>query len=512
MERSRTVAFVVLSLISVVLATCGIQHRPFIGGMPVEITTLDPHKSVATADDIVNPLIWEPLVAMNSNGNWQGILAESWQVSEDGLVWTFHLREEVRFHNGREMTSDDVIYSFDRILDERTGASMYSVLSGKIESIKPVGTHVVRFVLSRGAGTFLSEIGLGVRCAIIAKECVSADGSIVQPIGTGPFKFEFWKPGIKWKAERFDYYWDEVAQIDTLVFVPFPDEMARFKALQTGEVDWVKMVPFNKAVAAHNSDIIIEPVYNPNTFRLNFNCRRPPFDDPKMRRAVAYALDKDEINQAVFFGMGRVHNQPFPRDSFLHLYVEDPYRNRSIDEAKFLMTEAGYSNGCEITVVQLQGWYRGLWELIASQLHPLGIKLNVEIVDSAQGVERLRNGDFDLFVQSQSSIFHWDRTFGYFEEASSSNWLVGGYHNDEVAFLLDRGRNTADLGQAKQIYTRILQSLQDDAATVFILSKPDVHGWRKRVRGFQPNPVNGFLIGPGVGLNHASLEAPRSDR
>lgn len=488
-----------------------IKHSSdFVGAVNADIVTLDPHKGITFSDARINPLMWEGLVAIGSDGEWKGILAKSWDISPDGLNWVFHLREGVIFHNGRELTADDVIYSVNRILDEKTGAAMQSVLSDKILDYKAIDPHTVEFVLSNGGNTFLSEIGLGVRVAIIAKECVNDDGTITQPIGTGPFVFVSWKPGEEINASRFDGYWGHLASIDNIKFIPIADNTARFTALQTGEVDWISDIPFDKVsevVDNPPNDVTISLVYQSNTLRLNFNSTRPPFNDGRVRQAVAYALNKSEINEAIFFGTGNVHNQPFTPGSFLYLDVKDIYAEPNLDLAKELLNQAGYSNGMEVSVIHPAGWLPGFWEVIGSQLQPLNIKLSVEMLDEAQGINRTVNLDYDMMVDQQSNIFSWERTFGYFDKSSGLNFLVGGYSSDKVTKLLEQGRSEIDPNKAKADYTQILRALQDDAAAYFILALPDVQAWQPWVKAYQPNPVNAIpLVWPDGGLNYTTLE------
>jgi ABC-type transport system substrate-binding protein len=128
------------------------------------------------------------------------------------------------------------------------------------------------------------------------------------------------------------------------------------------------------------------------------------------------------------------------------------------------------------------------------------------MMDIPQFVDRAINSKYDMFADEQSSIFHWDRTFGYFEKSSSSNWLVGGYDNETVTTLLATGRNMTDLIQAKGVYTAILQKIQDDAGAIFVLALPDVQAWRSWLKEFEPNPMNKLLVYPGGGLNYATIE------
>ena len=483
-----------------------VARNRFIGAFPLEIVSIDPHKSIDDSGNRIGPLIYEGLVAMGMDGTWKGLLAESWDVSDDGLTWTFNLRQGVRFHNGAEVTSKDVVYSINRILDPSSGAIMHSILVDKVSSVEAIDEYTVRFVLTGGSGTFLSELGLGVRVAIIPAEGANQDTTIVEPIGTGPFKFVSWEPGGVWKGESFTDYWGQVPSIDEVSFITLKDDSVRIIALINGEVDWILSVPFDRiAELKTNDNLVTDLIYQNNTVRLNFNSTRFPFSDRRIRQAAAYAIDKSEINEALYFGMGTLHNQPFAENSFLHLDVEDAYAEPNIEKAKALLAEAGYPDGVDVTVIHPAGFSPGFWDIIAWQLDQAGIRLNVDLMDIPQLIERAQSLDYDMMGDQQSQIFHWDRTFSYFQNTSSSNFWVGGYHNDELVPMLEAGRNESNLENAKRIYSEVLAILQEDAATLFVLALPEVQAWNISLQGFSPNPVNGNLVWPGGGLNYANI-------
>lgn len=479
----------------------------FVGSYYITITSIDPHRATEFSDNTVIPLVVEGLVGFGPDGEWKGVLAESWDVSEDGLTWTFHLRKGVKFHNGREMTSDDVVFSFDRILNEATGASMYSYFANKIASYEALDPYTVQFVLNGGAGTFLSEIGLSVRAAIIARECVTNDNTVVHPIGTGPFEFMWWKPGEEWRATRFDDYWGQVASIDEAVFKYIPDNTVRLTALKTGEIDWMREIPYDQVIEFEQTPpegVEMSIQYESRTNRLNMNNTRPPFDNPLVRQAVGYAIDKEAYVDAVWFGVGNPHNQPFAPGSFLELPVEDVYRASDIEKAKELMAEAGYADGIDVNIIS-HAPFKDDWEFLDTYLSQIGMRLNIQILDSAQWTRLAMDLDYDMMLASQALIYHWDRTYSYFGTNSSANWLVGGYSNPTVDELLAQGRSEPDLTKAKGIYTEIAQIIQDEAGAIFLAGEPDVQLYRTWVQGYEPNPNNTNLVWPGGGLNYISL-------
>ena len=302
-----------------------------------------------------------------------------------------------------------------------------------------------------------------------------------------------------------------MAKIDEVLFKYIPDNTVRLTALQTGEIDWMREIPYhqvNKMKESPSQDIVMKILFESRTERLNFNTTRPPFNDKRVRQAVAYALDKQDFNKVVWFGVGNPHNQPFAPGSFLYLNVEDPYGKSNLEKAKALMAEAGYANGFEAKVIS-HAPFKDDWEFFQGYLAKIGVKINVEILDSAQWTKRAKELDYDMMLASQALIYHWDRTFSYFDKGSSSNWLVGGYQNDALSALLAKARDEADLNKAKEMYTEALKIIQDDAAALFIAGEPDVQLWRSWIKGYDPNPNNTNMVWPGGGLNYITLDKKR---
>lgn len=512
MKNSLALILVALVLLSTFgcSASTKTEGGEFIGALPLDIVSMDPHIATDDSGNFVKPLIFEGLVAMGSDGAWHGVLASSWETSADGLSWVFHLREGVLFHNGRELVAADVVYSLNRILNEENGAIMFSTFDNKIANVLAIDKYAVSIELNSGGGTFLSELGLGSRVAIIPREAIDETGAMADYLGTGPYKLMSWSPGFELIAERNNDYWGEVSSISRVRFITILDDATRLAALVSGEVDWIRQVPFEQVEYYQNNtedDIELGLVYQNNIVRLNFNSTRPPLDNPLVRQAIAYAIDKDEINELIYFGLGTVHNQPFLEDTFMYLDVDDIYRNSDISRAQALLNEAGYSEGLELTAIHPIGFLPGSWELFASQLSKIGITVNVEFIDIPQLVQRAQALDYDLMGDQQTQIFHWDRTFSYFDRNNSSNFWVGGYEDPELVPLIEAARNQADLEIAKAAYTHILAEIQADAGTLFILSLPEIQAWNSEVLlEFFPSPTTGLLVWPNGGLNYIELD------
>ena len=478
---------------AVVAASCGdtSQATGFRGALPSELVTTDPHEGVDIAAEYINPLVFENLVGLDSTGDWVGLLAESWEVSEDGRAWTFDLRDNVTFHDGSDLDGTDVVATFERILDPDGSAAQRSVLD-VVESVVATDANVVQFNLDRPTGNFLSLIGLGARTGIVPSEVVGTDGTLLEIVGTGPFKFVSWGIGEPWIGERFDGYWGPQSRVSEVSFVAVPDDQARLLAVRSADVDWT-INPARDALDGDLQNARVVNIFENHAFRINFNSTRNPLDDIHLRQAIAYAIDKGDINEAVFGGTGVVSNQPFLETSALHLPVDDIYVESNLQLAREALDRSDY-DGTPLVVIHPNGFLPGLWELVQSQLSEIGIVLEVQLVEVAEYIERSQAFDYDMSANEQSSIYHWDRVFEYFGADSASNWLIGGYASDSLDGQLQSAREIDDPGRASEAYASILDQLQAEAAVLFVLSLPTIQLVGPEFADLKPNPVDGGLV------------------
>ncbi|MCK4391875.1 ABC transporter substrate-binding protein [Candidatus Bipolaricaulota bacterium] len=459
-----------------------VQTQLFVGVLPISIVTLDPHRAIATSDSRVNAFMWEGLVAWRRAGSEiTGNLAESWEVSEDGLTWTFTLRKGVLFHNGREMTADNVAFSFERILTNRDTA-MHSVFAPKVDSVQPIDRYTVRFELRKGGGTFLNELALGVRSAIVAYEALNEHGALAQPIGTGAYEFHSRNAEGALRLKRFDGYWGEPGAIEMLHFRVVTDPNVRIALLCSGDAHWVFDLPFDVLQGIEEAGYETDVIDTGNLLRLSFNNTRPPFNDSRVRRAVAHAIDRNALNEIVFAGVASPSNQPWSSESFLYLDVDDiPY---DPELARELLVEACFSDGFTARVVNPAGYLEEAWEVIAQQLAEVEVQLETATVDAATAVQLAMGLEYDIILIGQEAPYHWSRVYDYFEERSGSNWLVGGYSSPRISLLLEAGRKKeTSVDCARAIYTEVLRILQSETAAFFMLRVPTTHAWNPRVEG-----------------------------
>jgi peptide/nickel transport system substrate-binding protein len=464
-------------------------------GMKEDVTSMDPLKAIQYGDIRLNILVAQQLVAPDRSGKFQGVLAEKWDVSPDGKTWTFYLRKGVKFHNGQEMKADDVKWIFDRILDEKAGAAMRSTYAGIGLKTEVVDPYTIKFTINSGMGPFLSYLALLNRSAIIHRDSYNADGSVTKIIGTGPFMMAESKPGTSYTLKKFPGYWKQgQPYLDQVVLKVITDPSARLNAIRTGDVDMTEELPIadvKKLMEAQDPNFTTQVYYINSGERLVLNNTRPPFNNKDARLAVQYALDKNAYNDAVFFGLGQVHNQPFTPGDLWRLDV--PPVEANLDKAKEAFKASGLPQGTKVKMLLLPN-QKDRTEVIQAMLSQVGFQVEFDTVDTAAWNNKGKAYDYDMLLGSMTGIFDPDRPYGYLTKNSSSNWLVGGYDSPKMNELLVAGRSETDLAKRQEIYKQVVQLVQDDAATIYVLGLPWVEAWRNNIKGYQPGTSPALMM------------------
>lgn len=489
------------------------QGGPKYGGrltfaMKEDVTSMDPLKAIQYGDIRLNILVAQQLVAPDRTGKFVGVLAERWETSEDGKEWTFYLRPGVKFHNGDDLTADSVKWVFDRILAEGSGAAMRSTFVNIGLQVEVVDPLTVKMTIEKGMGPFLSYLALLNRPAIVHPDSYDADGNATTIIGTGPFYLDSFRPGESYTLKKFDQYWKEgEPYLDEVVLRVITDPVVRLNAMRTGEVDMAEELPISDVknlIDNPDPNFTVQVYYFNSGARLVMNHTRPPFDNLNARMAVQYAFDREVYNEAVYFGLGQVHNQPFVPDDVWYLDV--PMIEADVTKAREYFAASGLPQGTEITMLLMPN-QRDAAEIIDAMLSQVGFKVNFEIVDSAAWTSKGQAYEYDLIMGTMTGIFDPDRPYGYLTNASGGNWLVGGYGNPEMDALLAQGVAEVDVAKRQQIYTQVLQKVQEDAATMYVLGLPWVEAWQNYVKGYRPgtSPVL-MMMDASDGLNTTWLD------
>jgi peptide/nickel transport system substrate-binding protein len=273
-----------------------------------DITGTNPFRDTRSNDFKVRSLIYEGLTGVTKELEVVPSLAESWEMTPDGLSYTFRIRQGVRFHTGKDLAPEDVKWSLEYILDPKNRAYGHAPLS-VIRSIVAVDPRTVQITLKQPAAAFLAALGPN-KAPITPARTVFLPGEL--PAGTGPFQFVAWKSEDHLLVRRFPGYWVKgVPYLEEVLIRPIPDENVRFTALRSGSLDVIENAPSREAQAILKGDLkgfSVVVAEAAGLKRLRFNTRRPPLDQVKVRQALSLAIDKEEILKGASWGFGEVIN------------------------------------------------------------------------------------------------------------------------------------------------------------------------------------------------------------
>lgn len=461
-------------------------------GVGQVLVDADPHTTSYLTDTQILENIYEGLVVRDPGTFMPApALAQSWTTSTDGLTWTFKLRQDVKFHNGRGLVGDDVKFSYERILDPNTKAA-YASSFEPIQSVTVTDPYTVVLVLKRPYSTLLDALLAPGYSAIVPKEAVATLKD--KPVGTGPFKFASQVPNTSLTLTKFADYWNKPRPyLNGVVYTAIPDESAKLAALVSNQVDFISTVPLAQVGSlGSTSGVKVIKFQTSWVDMFGLNCKRPPFDDIRVRQALAMAINKKDVAQAATFGLGGPMDTMVGPNSPIKVTVQNPL---SFDpqKAKSLLAAAGHAHDVVVTFPPCGGTaYSEMaraGEVIASNLTAIGVNAKATSVDAAVwGDNVVSKHNYTGFicglVQGLDPDLH---TYPYFAAKGAYNFSQYSA-STELNSLLEQGRAILDPTQRSQIYSQAWQILNNDAPWVPLYWVPGVVGTRDTVSGFLPLP------------------------
>jgi peptide/nickel transport system substrate-binding protein len=363
---------------------------------------LDPTSAAAGAiDSVLYSNVFEGLTRFDSAGAVIPGLAKSWEISEDGLTYTFTLNEGVTFHDGSSMDAEDVKFSLDRIGAEDS-ANAQKALYAAISEVNVIDPATVEIKLSEANGNMLFNLAWG-DAVIVAPE--SIEGIKQTPIGTGAFKFDSWTQGDKIELSRNESYWGTPAVLTKATFKFISDPTAAFSSMMAEDIDVFSGFPAPENLPQFEADPRFQVLVGSTEGEtiLSTNNKMPPFDNVKVREALAHAIDRQAIIDGAMFGYGTPIGTHFAPHN--PAYVDQTaMSNYDSEKSKALLTEAGFPDGFETTLfLPPPSYARRGGEIIASQLAAVGIKAEITNVEWAQWLESVFKGkNFGLTIVSHT--------------------------------------------------------------------------------------------------------------
>jgi peptide/nickel transport system substrate-binding protein len=420
-------------------------------------------------------------------------LAESWEVSQDGTVYTFKLRKGAKFHKGfGEVTADEVKFSFDRVLDPKTGAYLAKTFK-MIKEIKVIDKYTVQFVLQQPFAPFLTRLTSFKTGGIIPKAAVEKFGDKfgLNPVGAGPFEWVSGNPRGDMVLKAFDDYYGGRAKLDQVVFPHIVDDSTAYVAFEAGDLDFVNVQDpeiMKRYKADANIEIQTKPGLNINY--LVMNCAEKPFSDIKVRQAVAHAIDKKALIETVLKGLATELTGPMPAgcdfyESNVAKYPYDPAK------AKKLLAEAGYPNGFETTL------YTFIWgpavnvvTALQGMLKQVGINAKIQADEPTANFEKVSTGKTPLgFFRLTRASEPDDYLATQLDPESFPQWNFGHYNNPKVTDLMKQGIITTGADKRREIYSNIQKMVMEDLPNIWIYSDNVSTAYKKYIKGYKLDPL-----------------------
>lgn len=494
--------------------TSGDQVLVFARGGDSE--SLDPGSTTDGESSRVTKQILEGLLEFDKDSfELQPGLAHDWEVSEDGLNYTFYLEEGVTFHDGSEFNAEAVKTNFERWADpEHEYAftedgyvyAMYGTMFGGykgdeghvIKEINVINDHEIEFVLNQPLGFFLQNLGMSY-FGITSPQALEEHGSAINenPVGTGPFKFVSWSKDDTIILEKNeDYRKEGLPKLNQVIFQVIPDNAARLIALRSGEIDMMDGLNPDDAAAIETEEGIELLTRGENNFGyVGFHTQKPPLDQKEVRQAINYAIDKQAIADALYAGYATTAKNPLPPvylgfNDEVEGYAYDP------DKARELLAEAGYEDGLEIELMMSPTARpympdpETVAQIVQSNLADIGIELTITSNEWAPYLELTEQGEHQMYIMG------WSGTNGdpdYFLSSLLHSSNIGAsnntfYDNPEVDALLDEAKRAVDQEERAELYKEAQALISEDSPMVTLVHSTPVMAVSSNVKNYVPHP------------------------
>jgi peptide/nickel transport system substrate-binding protein len=496
-------------------------------GMQADPTQFDPQKLSATAIWRAIENMYDTLTRIKPDLTIEPSLAESWDISEDGTVYTFHIRQGVTFHDGSPLTADDVAFTYTRLLDPATGSQSTATLisikgaqalasagaagegtptptdsQAAIDAakaalgIKAIDPATLEITLEAPDASFLTSISDG-SALIYSKAFVEAnDNDVTQVVnGTGPFKLDEYIPNTSIKASRFDGYWEAgLPYFDGLEMTIAAEDTARTGLIVQGAADYIEYAPLRDVdTLKQNQDLKLYGESNTNIRFLGFNLTREPFNKLEVRQAIAKVVDRTPMIESCVFGHGTAVATVFPPDFWAALDVQPEAPD--IEGAKQLMATAGYADGFKTTMTSWSeySFLSNAAIVLQEQLKQIGIEAEMNLLDAGTMIQTVYiDNDFDMAVTGTSGyVDPHGLMVENFLTGSSGNFV--GYSNSQVDDLIKQGQVETDTEKRADIYRQIQQVLIQDQPWVDFFVQNQFEALKKNIYGFEHIPTGSSI-------------------
>jgi peptide/nickel transport system substrate-binding protein len=419
-------------------------------------------------------------------------LAESYDVSSDNLTWTFHLRSGVKFSNGQPLTADDVAFS----LEQNRASNAWGFINAEWESIEAPDASTVVIQTRKPWAPLLADLALFANAVYPADYAGESKDEFFHdhPIGSGPFMLSKWVKGDYLEFKRNPYYWQEgKPYLDTITFQNVPDQNTRILQLKGGQTDLIASPAWSTVSDLQSTPGVQAGIYPSNkTDLLYLNTERAPFQDPSVRQAIAYAIDREAIIKAILFGHGEPANS-FIAPSIPYYSEGNPGPLYDVEKAKQLMAQSSFPNGFSTSLLVITGPVpTTVGQVIQDNLKAIGIDVKIVAQDQNAAFANLSSHNYDMM--------QWDWT----SDIPDPDELVGGYVdtdgqwtslvNPKTRVWNSAAEQSFDTTQRASLYEKIQAQVAVDSSVIALFYSPYLYAYSDKVHGFTVYPTGYFPL------------------
>ncbi len=468
-------------------------------------TTTDPYDANDTLSQAVAKSFYEGLFGFDKDMKLIPVLAESYTASPDGLVYTIKLKKGIKFHDGTDFKADAVKANFDRVTNPDNKLKRYGLYSN-IAKTEVVDDYTARITLKTPFSAFINNLAhpSGVIISPAALKEYGSKEIAFHPVGTGPFKFAEWKATDYLKVAKFDGYWKKgYPKVDTITWKPVIDNNTRAAVMQTGEALFTYPVPYEMAeVLKSKPDLELVAAPSIIVRYLSMNVLQKPFDNPKVRQAINYAIDKDAVAKVAFGGYAT------PADAIVPEGVEYSVKigvwPHDVAKAKQLLTEAGYPNGFE---TELWSAYnhsiaQKVTQVLQQQLQQVGIRTKITLLEAGQRVEKVESWQDPATAPVRLYYVGWSSSTGEADWAlrpllDGESWPpklfnTAYYKNPQVDADIKGALLTTDSAEKAKLYKDAQETIYRDAPWAPLVTEKLLSAKNKKLTGVYTMPDGSF--------------------
>jgi peptide/nickel transport system substrate-binding protein len=464
-------------------------------GISSDVGTFDPILPMSNMSLWTVMEIYGRLVRVDKLGqDVEGELAERWEVSPDGTVWTFYLRPDAKFSNGDQVTAEDVVYSFERAMGPDSANAW--VFDG-VKAVEMIDPGTIEITIGRPAASFLNSMTLW-GASIVSKAAVEGGmDPATDPIGSGPFSLESWSPGEQVTLVKNTYYWEtdeagnQLPYVDQVNMIVLSEDNTRMLKLQAGEIDAAMDVPYNQVAPLSqdpNLNVVAAPLYGLTHIGLSQSV--PELTDIKIRQAMNYAIDRDAIVQTALFGSGRPACSPINLTWF---YTDEYCYTYDLDKAKHLMAESRAPDGFQVKLAVAAG--AAVDNQIAVMIKDMLAQINIDVVldpiDPAAQFDRFTQGDYEMNLGTQTSDnLDPDTNLLYCcVSDGGANAYYSGWKDPEVDALYRESQVEMDFAKRNEILNEFQRLIQERGPFIQIVNPTNRYASRTTTHNFFMDPT-----------------------